>query len=252
MSAPSLNVAALAVPVPGLFAAPTPPVTPRAGLPGRAAILTALTAAALHAGDLKGVLALARLGRPRSLIGYGGRFRWLALQALTTLYPQADGEALRQGLGCRPSRDKRQHQEARRASLKARETWPEALVQAVARAVVDNEDAHLTAAWIWPTACAVTANHVGADAQATATVTGARNSTRAVGLARKLAVYLTMTEGDVNATAMANATGLNKETVRHHVASIEDARDGDGELDAQLETLAGDLRRLLDAELSRW
>lgn len=230
----------------------TEPVTPRAGLPGRAAILTALTAAALQAGDLKGVLALARLGRPRSLIGYGGRFRWLALGALTTLYPDTDAEAMREALGCRRSLDKRQHQEARRAALAARETWPEAAVQAVARAVVDNEDAQLTASWIWPTACAVAAAHVGADANAVATVTGARNSPRDVGQARKLAVYLTMTEGDVNATAMAAATGLNKETVRHHVASVEDARDGDGALDAALETLAGDLRRTLDQELSKW
>ena len=122
----------------------------------------------------------------------------------------------------------------------------------MARAVVENEDAELTARWVWPVACAVAAAHVGADAEEAATVTGARNSTRVVGRARKLAVYLTMTEGDVNATAMAAATGLNKETVRHHVASVEDARDEDGALDAELETLAADLRRRLDAELSQW
>lgn len=227
-------------------------ITPLAGIPGRAAILTALTAAAMHSGDLKAVLALARLGRPRSVIGYGGRFRWLALAALKTLYPDADADALRAALGCRPSRDRRRDEPARRQALAARETWPPELVTAVCRAMLDNEDAHLTAAWIWPAACAVTAAHVQADPQAVAVVTGARNSTRAVGQARKLAVYLTMTEGDVNPTAMAAATGLNKETVRHHVASVEDARDGDGALDADLEMLAAELRRRLDEELSQW
>lgn len=236
-------------PLPADLVAPPP----RVALPGRAAILTALTAAAMQAGDLRGVLALARLGRPRSLIGYGGRFRWLALSALTTLYPEADAEALRAALGCRLSKDKRRNEPSRRAALAARETWPEPLVTAVARAIVDNEDAQLTAAWIWPTACAVTAAHMGADPVVVATVTGARDKTpRCVSEARRLAIYLTMTEGDVNATAMAAASGLNKETVRHHVARVEDARDGDGVLDDQLEMLAGVLRRRLDEELSQW
>lgn len=235
------------------FPAPAPALTPRVGSPRRAAILTALAAAAMETRDLKGVLVLARSGRPRSLIGCGGRFRWLALSALTTLYPEADAEALRTALGCKASRDRRQHEPSRRAALVARETWPEDVVTGVARAVADNEDAQLTAAWIWPVACGVAAEHTGADAAVVGRITGARDKPpRAVGQARKLAVYLTMTEGDVNATAMAAASGLNKDTVRHHVASVEDARDEDGALDDQLEALAGELRRRLDEELSQW
>lgn len=238
-------------PVPAPFLAPV--VTPRVGSPRRAAILTALAAAAVREGNLRAVLILARTGRPRSLIRCAGPFRWLALAGLQALYPEADAEALKTALGCRSSTDRRLNEPARRAALLTKQSgWSGEAVAAVARAVVENEDAELTARWVWPVACAVTAAHVGADADEAATVTGARNSTRVVGRARKLAVYLTMTEGDVNATAMAAATGLNKETVRHHVASVEDARDEDGALDAELETLAADLRRRLDEELSQW
>lgn len=247
-----MSVAAMAA---GPFPAPgqAPKLTPRVGSPRRAAILTALAAAAMETRDLRGVLVLARSGRPRSLIGCGGRFRWLALSALTTLYPEADVEALRAALGCRASTDRRQHEPARRAALAARETWPDDVVEGVARAVADNEDAQLTAAWIWPAACGVAAAHTEADPTVVATVTGTRDRTpRPVSQARKLAVYLTMTEGDVNATAMAAATGLHKETVRHHVASVEDARDEDGALDDTIETLAARLRRRLDEELSQW
>ncbi len=222
-------------------------LTPRVGTPRRAAILTALAAAAMEARDLKAVLALARTGRPRSLTGYGGLFRWLALAALTRIYPEACGETLKAALGCRPTSDVRGRAEARRAA------WSEAEIERVASAVVEHEDAQLTAAWVWPIACAVTAEAAGADAEAVRTVTGSRASPpRAVGLARKWAVYLTMTEGDVNARAMAAATGLNRETVRHHAMTVEDARDDDGALDATLETLAAELRRRLDEELSQW
>jgi hypothetical protein len=243
----------LAVLTPSPFPAPGGGFTPRVGSPRRAAILTALTAAAMETRDLKGVLALARTGRPRSLIGCGGRFRWLALSALTTLYPEANEDALKAALGCRASKDRRQHEPARAAALAARERWPDPVVESVARAVIDNEDAQLTAAWVWPIACAVTAAHTGAEAAVVRTVTGTRASPpRPVSQARKLAVYLTMTEGDVNATAMAAATGLNKETVKHHAHDVEDRRDEDPALDQALETLAAELRRRLDEELSQW
>ena len=236
------------------MASPLPALTPRVGSPRRAAILTALAAAALETRDLKGVLVLARTGRPRSLIGCGGRFRWLAVAGLTALYPEANAEALRQALGCRASTDKRRDEPARRARLAAqREQWPEQAVAAVAQAVAENEDAQLTASWIWPVACAVTAALTGAGVDEVRQVTGLRAPpSRAVGLARKYAVYLTMTEGDVNATALAAATGLNKATVSHHVASVEDRRDEDSDLDRTLETLAAELRRRLDEELSQW
>lgn len=228
-----------------------PLVTPRVGSPRRAAILTALAAAAVREGNLKAVLILARTGRPRSLIRCAGPFRWLALAGLQALYPEANAEALKTALGCRAST----HSDpARRAATAARQSaWPIEAVKAVAVAVVENEDAELTARWIWPVACAVASAHTGADAAVVGRITGARDKTpRPVSQARKLAVYLTMTEGDVNATAMAAASGLNKDTVRHHVASVEDARDEDGALDDQLETLAADLRHRLDEELSQW
>lgn len=223
------------------------PITPRIGSPRRAAILTALAAAAVQVGDLKGVLMLARSGRPRSLIGCGGRFRWLALAGLARLYPEANVEALRAALGCRASNDVRGRADRRR------EAWTPEAVEAVARAVIENEDAQLTASWIWPEACAVTAAHHQADEALVRTVTGSRAfPPRAVGQARKLAVYLTMTEGDVNASAMAAATGLDKATVRHHAATIEDKRDEDGDLDAAIETLSDQLRARLDAGLASW
>jgi hypothetical protein len=222
-------------------------LTPRCGTPRRAAILTALAAAAMHCGDLKAVLMLARTGRPRSLIGCGGRLRWLALAALQALHPEANGPALSAALGCRPSVDPRARAEQRRAA------WDPNAIYAVARAVAEHEDAHLTASWIWPHACAVAAAHTGADVAAVQSPSGSRASqARAISGARKLAVYLTMIEGDVNATAMAAATGLEKKTVRSAVASIEEQRDEDGDLDAAVETLAATLRVTLDEELSQW
>lgn len=230
------------------FSPPEPvfaPVTPRVGTPRRAAILTALAAAAVRDGNLRAVLVLARTGRPRSLIRCAGRFRWLALAGLKAVYPEANEAALRKALGCL-TRD------ARRRAL-ARETWPAPEVEAVARAVVDNEDARLTASWIWPEACAVAAALTGADARAVATVTGSRaTQPHAISRARKLAVYLTMTEGDVNPSAMAGATGLDKSTVINAVNQMGDGRDDDPELDATLETLAEALRVRLDEELSQW
>lgn len=240
---------------PGPFLAPIGiGVTPRVGSPRRAAILTALAAAAVREGNLRAVLILARTGRPRSLIRCAGPFRWLALAGLQALYPDANAEALRKALGCRASTDRRLHEPARRERLiQLREAWPAEAVAGVAQAVVDNEDPELTARWVWPVACAVAAAHTGAEAAAVSTVTGSRATPRrAVGQARKLAVYLTMTEGDVNATAMAAATGLNKETVRHHVGSVEDRRDEDAALEETLEALAVELRRRLDEELSQW
>lgn len=225
---------------------PVLPVIPRVGSPRRAAILTALAAAAVRDGNLRAVLILARTGRPRSLIRCAGGFRWLALAGLRALYPEANDAALRAALGCRPSSDSRQ-----RAT--ARETWPADAIEDVARAVVDNEDAHLTASWIWPEACAIAAGHTGADVETVARATGSRvTQPRPISEARKLAVYLTMTEGDVNATAMAAATGLDKSTVKHAVAQLEDRRDEDGALDATLEALAEALRVRLDEELSQW
>lgn len=231
-----------------------PVLTPRVGSPRRAAILTALAAAAVRQGNLRAVLILARTGRPRSLIRCGGDFRWLALAGLTALYPDANGEALRQALGCRSSADKRLHEPARYAArVAAREIWPAEEVASVAQDVAEHEDHELTARWIWPTACAVAAERTGAEPETVRTVTGSRAApSREIGLARKWAVYLTMTEGDVNATAMAAATGLNKRTVRHHAMTVEDARDEDPALDATLETLAAELRRRLDEELSQW
>lgn len=221
-------------------------VTPRVGSPRRAAILTALAAAAVRDGNLRAVLMLARTGRPRSLIRCAGGFRWLALAGLKALYPDGNDAALRTALGCRAPADER-----RRAQL--REAWDAEAVQAVARAVVENEDAQLTATWIWPEACAVAAGHTGAEAETVATITGSRTTQpKAVSEARKMAVYLTMTEGDVNATAMAAATGLNKTTVMHAVAQMEDRRDEDGALDEALTALAAALTARLDEEMGQW
>lgn len=224
------------------------PVTPRVGTPRRAAILTALAMAAVRTDNLKGVLTLARTGRPRALRTVtGGKFRWLALAGLTTAYPEANAQALAEALGCRLNVQERSRNRVRRG------VWHEEDVQAVARAVVEQEDAALTGRWIWPHACAVAAAHTGADAAVVATVTGSRSTPpRVVARARKLAVYLTMTEGDVNLTAMAAATGLDKSTVRFHVDGLGDARDDDAELDATLEALAAQLRERLDGELSQW
>ncbi|WP_303713614.1 hypothetical protein [Brevundimonas naejangsanensis] len=231
---------------------PTAPAV-REGSPRRAAILTALASAAVRQGNLRAVLILARTGRPRSLIRCRGDFRWLALAGLKALYPEANIEILRAALGCRLT-DKRLHEPARYAArVAAREAWPAEEVAAIAQDVAEHEDHELTARWIWPTACAVAAAQTGVDPEAVRVVTGSRASQpRGIGLARKYAVYLTMTEGDVNATAMAAATGLNKQTVRHHAMTVEDARDDDGALDATLETLAAELRRRLDEELSQW
>lgn len=232
------------------FAPPHPlpclPVTPRVGTPRRAAILTALAAAAVRDGNLRAVLVLARTGSPRSLIRCAGGFRWLALAGLQALYPEANDAALRAALGCRAPTDDRRRPTSRRL-------WPADAVADVARAVVENEDAQLTASWIWPEACAVAAAHTGAEATVVATVTGSRaTQPHAISQARKLAVYLTMTEGDVNATAMAAATGLDKSTVKNAVAQLEDRRDEDPALDAALEALALALRTRLDEELSQW
>lgn len=224
---------------------PAQPVIPRVGSPRRAAILTALAAAAVRDGNLRAVLVLARTGRPRSLLTCPGSFRWLALAGLKALYPEANDAALRAALGCRASPD------GRRAA--ALETWPAEAVASVARAVVDNEDAQLTATWIWPAACAVAAGHTGADAETVARAPGARGcQPHAISSARKIAVYLTMTEGDVNATAMAAATGLDKSTVKNATSQIEDRRDEDEALDAALERLAVALRERLDEELRQW
>lgn len=221
------------------------PVVTRVGSPRRAAILTALAAAAVRDGNLKAVLVLARTGRPRSLIRCAGGFRWLALAGLKAVYPEANDGALRAALGCQ-SRDTRS-----RSAL--RETWPWEAIEAVARAVVENEDAQLTASWIWPEACAVAAAETGAEAETVRTAPGSRGcQPLAISRARKLAVYLTMTEGDVNATALAAATGLDKKTVRHAVDQLADRRDDDADLDATLERLSGVLRTRLDEELSQW
>ena len=215
-----------------------PSVTPRVGSPRRGAILTALASAAVRNGNLKAVLTLARTGRPRSLMACSGAVRQLALAGLETVYPEANGAALRSALGFR------------RAPAAP---WPADLALGVAHDIVANEDAQMTGRWIWPHACAVAAEHTGADATTVATVTGSRATPpRVVARARKLAVYLTMTEGDVNLTAMAAATGLDKSTVRFHVEGLGDARDDDAALDALLETLAAALRDRLDLELSQW
>lgn len=225
----------------------------RVGSPGRAAILTSLVAAAVEEKNVKAVLTLARRGKPRSLIRHSGSFRWLALSGLLRLYPEANAEALREAIGCRPSQDRRQNEPARRAQLESvRTRWPDHQVHAVAEAIALHEDHALTARWIWPVACAVAAEHLQVRAIDVEQVTGSRNSSPALGRARKLAVYLTMTEGDVNATAMAVATGLDKKTVRHHAASLEDRRDEDAALDDQLNLLSAQLRQKLDEELSQW
>lgn len=222
-------------------------VTPRVGTPRRAAILTALASAAVQVGDLKGLLTLARSGRPSSLIGCGGRFRWLALAGLTALHPEANEAVLRAALGCRASTDARGRAEARRAA------WDPNAIYAVARDVAEHEDAHLTSRWIWPLACAVAAEHTGAPAARVETPSGSRGcQPRSISTARRLAVYLTMTEGDVNATALAAVTGLDKSTVRAAVTAIEDLRDEDDDLDAAVDALAETLRERLDGELSQW
>lgn len=223
------------------------PVT-RVGTPRRAAILTALAAAAVQEGSLSAVLTLARTGRPRSLITCPHRVRWLALAGLKALYPEASGEALQAALGCRSdSRDRKRRMERKYAQL------ADDQVRAVAHGIERHEDHHLTALWIWPTACAVTAAHTGADPDVVRRPSGSRASPPvAVSWARQLAVYLTMTEGDVNATAMSTASGLDKKTVRHAVAKVENRRDDEPGLDELIETLAAELRRRLDAELSEW
>jgi hypothetical protein len=223
------------------------PVT-RVGTPRRAAILTALAAAAVQEGSLSAVLTLARTGRPRSLITCPHRVRWLALAGLMKLYPEASGAALQAALGCRTdSRDPKRRMERKYARL------ADDQVLAVAYGIERHEDHHLTALWIWPTACAVTAAHTGADPEAVKRPSGSRASPPvAVSWARQLAVYLTMTEGDVNATAMSTAAGLDKKTVRHAVAKVENRRDDDPKLDDLIEDLAAELRRRLDAELSEW
>lgn len=224
----------------------SPPVTPRVGTPRRAAILTALASAAVRAGNLKAVLILARTGRPKSLLACPGAFRVLAFRGLQTVYPEANEPALRSALGLYADASRR------RDSVERRAVWLDDDVRATARAIVENEDAQLTGRWIWPHACAIAAAHTGAEAETVATVTGSRSTPpRVVARARKLAVYLTMTEGDVNLTAMAAATGLDKSTVRFHVEGLGDARDDDPALDAELDLLAGQLRERLDQELSQ-
>lgn len=227
--------------------APASLVTTRVGTPRRAAILTALASAAMQVGDLKGLLMLARSGKPSSLIGCGGRFRWLALAGLQALHPEANETALRAALGCKASTDPRGRAEQRRAA------WDPMAIYAVARDVSEHEDAQLTASWIWPQACAVAAGHYGAEVDQVRTPSGSRASQpHRISHARKMAVYLTMTEGDVNTTAMAAASGLDKATVRNAVTSIEDRLDEGGEIDGVVEALATALRTRLDEELSQW
>ena len=232
----------------------TEPLITRVGSPGRAAVLTSLVAAAVEERNVRAVLTLARRGNPRSLIRHRGPFRWLALSGLLRLYPEANAEALQAAIGCRASQDRRQHEPARRARLTdERAGWPDHQIHAVAEAVALHEDHELTARWIWPVASAVAAEHLDVCAIEVEAVTGARNDTpRAIGRARKLAVYLTMTEGDVNATAMAAATGLDKSTVRHHATSAENQRDEDAGFDEMLTQLADRLRQRLDEDLSQW
>jgi len=223
------------------------PVAQRFGTPSRAAILTALAAAAVRHGNVKAVLVLAQTARPRSLFSCGAPLRWLAMAGLSAVYPGANEDALFAAIGLKRSTDRRmratQHQVA----------WSNEDVTVVARAIAENEAAQLTARWIWPHACAVAAAETGADATAVATVTGSRATPpRALARARKLAVYLTMTEGDVNLTAMAAATGLDKSTVRFHVEGLADSRDDDRALDETIEQLTVALRARLDGDLSQW
>ncbi len=227
----------------------SPAVPTRFGAPSRSAILTALAASAVRQGHVRAVLVLAQTARPRSLLTCPGDLRGLALAGLKAVYPHANAEALDTCLRHPRAMDPRRSQRSRDAAV----TWGPEDLDAVARAIADNEAAQLTGRWIWPHACAVTAAHTGADAAVVATVTGSRATPpRIVARARKLAVYLTMTEGDVNLTAMAAATGLDKSTVRFHVEGLGDARDDDPALDAELETLGAQLRERLDQELSQW
>lgn len=222
------------------------PVTPRVGTPSRAAILTAIAAAAVRVGNVRAVLMLVQTLRPRSMVSRGGSMRWLAMAGLRVVYPQANEAALFAAVGLKPSRDRRQRGQDQ-------VTWSDEDVTVVARAVVENEAAQLAARWIWPHACDVAAQETGADPVVVATVTGSRATPpRIVARARKLAVYLTMTEGDVNLTAMAAATGLDKTTVRFHVDGMADARDDDPELDETVERLTLALRARLDGDLSQW
>lgn len=226
-----------------------PPVSRRFGAPSRAAIMTALAASAVRLGHIRAVLVLAQTARPRSLLACPGELRGLALAGLKAVYPDANPEALDACLRHPRTADRRRASRSRDFAV----TWAPGDLTAVSRAIADNEAAQLTGRWIWPHACAVAAEHTGAEAAVVATVTGSRATPpRIVARARKLAVYLTMTEGDVNLTAMAAATGLDKSTVRFHVEGLGDARDDDPALDAELETLSARLRERLDQELSQW
>lgn len=221
----------------------------RAGTPGHGTVLAAVMAASVRVGDVAGVMRVAASGRPRALKGHVRRdARDLALAALMRLHPQADPMALRQclgfGLGDRADRMRRRL---------AASAWTDSDVVQVALWTSVANTAVFTARHVWPLACRVAAAEAGADADDVIHVDGRRITRPAPHRrARRWAVYLTATEGDINATALAKATGLDKKTVRHHLMQVEDEREADDALNARLDRMGQALRQALNADMAQW
>jgi hypothetical protein len=232
---------------------PAEPLITRCGTPSRTAVLTALVVSSIEVGSVRPILMLTRTGRPRSLAACPAKVRWLALQGLLTLYPDANEQVLAQALGCRPSADRRRDERWRRRELDAvRSDFTPAQVDRVARTVSANEDPQLTARWVWPIACEVAARFTGAEPDRVLALTGRPGPSPApVARARKIAAYLTASEKDVNHKALAEASGLDRKHVREMVAAVEDSRD-DPDTDETLDRLAAELGQRLDEELSGW
>lgn len=63
-----------------------------------------------------------------------------------------------------------------------------------------------------------------------------RGGTQQVSLARRIALYIATTSADVPARSLAEAAGLHRSTIGHHLEAVEDLRD-DAVFDAKMDEL---------------
>lgn len=95
---------------------------------------------------------------------------------------------------------------------------------------------------VWLAACGIVADHEGLRMTDLSHVdTSARRAKAHERVGRKLSCYLAVVAGEVTQHALARVSGLDRATIRAHLAAIEEMRDGD----AQAELVV----RVLEAEL---
>ncbi len=98
----------------------------------------------------------------------------------------------------------------------------------------------------WLAAAAVAARACGAPLARIIDCRG--RTTRATGkvlTARRAAVYLASVGANVSRRALERATGLNRQTLIHHLRTVEDDRELKAELDVLMDELTGQLQAAL-------